>query len=67
MNGRELTLWSKDGEVCELLVDLKRRGHLFYLTRPQFERIWKAMFAKRDKPHIKLTEPWWMKHFLHSQ
>eukprot|EP00975_Prorocentrum_lima_P027604 5801903-Prorocentrum_lima.AAC.1 len=25
------------------------------------------MFAKADKPHIKLTKPWWMKHFLHLQ
>eukprot|EP00975_Prorocentrum_lima_P027295 5735303-Prorocentrum_lima.AAC.1 len=25
------------------------------------------MFAKRDKPQIKVTKPWWMKHFLHLQ
>eukprot|EP00975_Prorocentrum_lima_P048646 10177750-Prorocentrum_lima.AAC.1 len=25
------------------------------------------MFAKKDKPHIKLTKPWWMKHFFISK
>eukprot|EP00975_Prorocentrum_lima_P070475 12932200-Prorocentrum_lima.AAC.1 len=33
VNGRRLTLWFKNGDTCELLVDLKRRGDLFYLTR----------------------------------
>eukprot|EP00975_Prorocentrum_lima_P062130 12883962-Prorocentrum_lima.AAC.1 len=48
VKGRKHTSWIKNGEAGELLVDLKRRGDLLYLTRPQFDLI---------TPHIKLTKP----------
>eukprot|EP00975_Prorocentrum_lima_P020192 4250821-Prorocentrum_lima.AAC.1 len=34
---RDSTLWFKSGDTFELLVDLKRRGDLFHLTRTQFD------------------------------
>eukprot|EP00975_Prorocentrum_lima_P035301 7415127-Prorocentrum_lima.AAC.1 len=50
VNERKLTLWIKSGDTCELLVDLKRSGDLFYLTRAQFDIIRKAMFSQRETP-----------------
>eukprot|EP00975_Prorocentrum_lima_P050969 10679130-Prorocentrum_lima.AAC.1 len=52
VDGRRLTLWFKSGDTCELLMDLKRRGDLFYLTRAQFDLIRQAMFTKKGKSNM---------------
>eukprot|EP00975_Prorocentrum_lima_P005155 1120287-Prorocentrum_lima.AAC.1 len=49
-SGKKGTLWYQNGESSELLVNLKRRGELFYMTQSQLMLFRRAMGEKRRHP-----------------
>eukprot|EP00975_Prorocentrum_lima_P065841 12905813-Prorocentrum_lima.AAC.1 len=66
-SGKKGTLWYQHDESCELLINLKRRGELFYMAQWQFMMLRRAMGEKKRNPALVLTKKWWMQQYKTAQ